>query len=39
MNRPKCNAENYIQWLIASAKVVSCTEAARTDTRPVAHDA
>ena len=39
MNRPKCNAENYIQWLIASPKVVSCTEAARTDRRPVAHDA
>ena len=39
MNLPKCNAENYIQWLIASPKVVSCTEAARTDTRPVAHDA
>ena len=39
MNRPKSNAENYIQWLIASPKVVSCTEAARTDTPPVAHDA
>ena len=28
MNPPKCNAEDYIQWLTASPKVVSCTEAA-----------
>ena len=39
MNRPKCSEEDYIQWLIASPKVISCTEVARTDTRPVAHDA
>jgi hypothetical protein len=39
MNPPKCSEEDYIQWLIASPKVISCTEAARTDKRPVAHDA
>lgn len=39
MNPPKCCAEDYIQWLIASPKLVSCTEAARSDSRPVAHDA
>ena len=39
MNPPKCQAEDYIQWLIASPKVASCTEAARSTTRPVAHDA
>ena len=39
MNPPKCQAEDYIQLLIASPKVASCTEAARSTTRPVAHDA
>ena len=39
MNPPKCQAEDYIQWLIASPKVASCTEAARSTTRPIAHDA
>ena len=39
MNPPKSNAENHIQWLIASAKVVSSTETACTDRPPVAHDA
>ena len=39
MNPAKCNAEDYIQWLIASPKVISCTQAALTDSRPVAHDA
>lgn len=39
MNPPKCRDEDYIQWLIASPKVVSCTQAALSDSRPVAHDA
>ena len=39
MNLPKSNAENYIQWPIASPKVVSCTEATRTDRCPVTHNA
>jgi hypothetical protein len=39
MNPPKCQAEDYIQWLIASPKVASCTEAARSTTGPIAHDA
>ncbi len=39
MNPPKCHDEDYIQWLIASPKLISCTEAARSDRRPVAHDA
>ena len=30
MNPPKCPAEDYIQWLIASPKVASCTEVARS---------
>lgn len=39
MNAPKCRDEDYIQWLIASPKVISCTQAALSDSRPVAHDA
>ena len=29
MNAPRCTDDDYIQFLIASPKVVSCTEAAR----------
>lgn len=39
MNPPKCDAKDYIQWIIASPKAVSCTEAARTNSNHVAHDA
>ena len=39
MNPPKCQAEDYIQWLIASPAVASCTETARSTTHPIAHDA
>jgi len=42
MNKPKCNEYDYIQFLIATQKAYSCTEAARVqpegDQRP-AHDA
>lgn len=39
MNPPKCHDEDYIQWLIASPKVVSCTQAAKASPRLIAHDA
>jgi len=39
MNPPKCNAEDYIQWLIASPKVASCTQAAKASPKLIAHDA
>lgn len=39
MNPPKCQAEDYIQWLIASPKAASCTQAARVSPGLVAHDA
>ena len=39
MNPPKCPAEDYILWLIASPKVASCTEVVRSTTGPIAHDA
>jgi hypothetical protein len=39
MNPPKCRPEDYIQWLIASPKVVSCTQAAKASPLLVAHDA
>lgn len=39
MSQTKCKPEDYIQWLLASPKFISCTEAARTDARPIAHDA
>jgi len=43
MNRPKCDAFDYIQFLIAAQEVYSTTEAARCDPRPPetrpAHDA
>ncbi len=39
MNPPKCQAEDYILWLIASPKVASPTEAARSTTGPIAPDA
>ena len=39
MQHAKCQSEDYIQWLLASPKFVSCAEAARCDTRPIAHDA
>ena len=29
MNAPRCTDDDYIQFLIASPKAVSCTEAAR----------
>jgi putative transposase len=35
MSAPRCTDEDYIQFLIASPKVVSCTEAARV--QPQAH--
>lgn len=41
MNAPKCSAEDYIDFLVASPRAVSGTEAARTQPggRAVAHDA
>ena len=41
MNPAKCSSEDYIQWLIASPKVISATEAAKSSPRNglVAHDA
>mgnify|MGYP000268220121 CR=1 FL=1 len=39
MNPPKCHAHDYIQWLIASPYTISCTQAALSDSRPIAHDA
>jgi len=39
MNPPKCRAEDYIQWLIASPKTVSCTQAAQVSPQLAAHDA
>jgi putative transposase len=33
MNAPRCTDDDYIQFLIASPKVVSCTEAARVQPR------
>ena len=41
MNAPKCCAEDYIDYLVASPRAVSGTEAARTQPggRVVAHDA
>jgi hypothetical protein len=42
MNAPKCDALDYIQFLIAAQKVFTCTEAARcapTTSHPPAHDA
>lgn len=39
MNPPKCKEEDYIQWLIASPKTASCTQAAQAASRLVAHDA
>lgn len=39
MNPAKVSAEDYIQWLIASPKVVSARQAGRLDPGLVAHDA
>lgn len=42
MNPPKCNESDYIQFLIATQKAYSCTEAARVQPDrgdPPAHDA
>ena len=39
MNPPKIDAEDYIQWLIASPKVISATQAAKASPKPAAHDA
>jgi DDE family transposase len=42
MNAPKCNEYDYIDFLIATPKVYSCTEAARVqpdeDDAPASHD-
>ena len=38
MGRAKTTAEDYIQWLIASPKDATMTEASRTQAKPVAHD-
>ena len=42
MNAPKCSAIDYIDFLVASPRAVSGTEAARVQpprSRPPAHDA
>lgn len=42
MNAPKCEASDYIDFLVAAQKVFSCTEAARAqpvDPQAAAHDA
>ncbi len=42
MNAPKCQPEDYIDFLVASPRVVSGTEAARVQppqADPPAHDA
>ena len=42
MNAPKCNAQDYIQFLIATPKNYSCMEAAKVSPlteSPPAHDA
>jgi putative transposase len=42
MNPPKCNEEDYINFLVATPKVCSATEAARVQPEspdPAAHDA
>ncbi|MEL6179803.1 MAG: IS701 family transposase, partial [Myxococcota bacterium] len=41
MNPAKCSSEDYIQWLIASPKVISATEASKSSPENglVAHDA
>ncbi|CAK0760879.1 hypothetical protein CCP3SC5AM1_2920003 [Gammaproteobacteria bacterium] len=42
MNHPKCSAYDYIQFLIATPRNYSCTEAAKVSpiiNAPPAHDA
>jgi len=42
MNTPRCTDEEYIQFLLASPRMVSATEAARVQPRDVnapVHDA
>lgn len=40
MNPPKCKEEDYIDFLIATQKAYSCTEAARVQpNESVSHDA
>lgn len=39
MNPAKCKAEDYIQWLIATPKIATCTQAALSAPTWVAHDA
>jgi len=39
MNPAKCKAEEYIQWLIATPKIATCTQAALCAPTLVAHDA
>ena len=39
MNPAKCQDTDYIQWLIASPRIASCTEAARANRSLVSHDA
>lgn len=38
MNPPKCRDEDYIQWLIASPKTITCTQASQASPNLVAHD-
>ena len=38
MARSTCTAEDYIQWLIASPKNATMTEASRCSPEPQAHD-
>ena len=38
MNSAKCNEYDFINFLIASQKQYSCTEASRVQPKPIAHD-
>lgn len=39
MNPAKCKEEDYIQWLIATPKIATCTQAAASSPTLIAHDA
>ena len=39
MNPAKCKEEDYIQWLIATPKIATCTQAAVSSPTLTAHDA
>lgn len=39
MNTPKVHPEDYVQFLLASPSQFTCTEAARVQPQPTAHDA